>query len=108
MAYNTFPRKGYGRIFVEKEEDIDAVKRIIFDMDEFEYDYLPDNFIAVFEPKYESFPSDSPKNHLFLKMVYTHKFDSLDLNELQLRCWAKGIKVFCVSSSVEEYEYYEV
>ena len=29
MAYNTFPRKNYGVIFVEKEEDIAKVKEII-------------------------------------------------------------------------------
>lgn len=33
MAYNEFPRKGYGRIFVEKEEDIAKVKEIIRNMD---------------------------------------------------------------------------
>ena len=43
MAYNEFPRKGYGRIFVEKESDIPAVKEIIRKMGEFEYDYLPEN-----------------------------------------------------------------
>lgn len=40
MAYNEFPRKGYGRIFVEKEEDIEKVKDIIRKMDEFEFEYL--------------------------------------------------------------------
>ena len=108
MAYNTFPRKGYGRIFVEKEEDIDAVKRIIFGMDEFEYEYLPKDLITVFDPKISSFPSENPKDHLQLTLAYTHKFDELDLNELQFRCWANGIKVFCCMNGSEDYAYYEV
>ena len=96
MAYNEFPRKGYGRIFVEKEEDIGKVKEIIRKMDEFEYSYLPEKLITVFSPNIKTFPADNPKDHLWLDFEYTHKFDSLDLNELQFRCWAAGIKIFCV------------
>lgn len=108
MAYNEFPRKGYGRIFVEKEEDIAKVKEIIRNMDEFEYDYLPEKLITVFNPNIRIFPTDNPKEHLVLDMEYTYKFDSLDLNELQFRCWAAGIKVFCCMSNAKEYEYYDV
>ncbi len=92
---NTFPRKAYGRIFVEKEEDIDKVKEIIRKMDEFEYGYLTNDLITVFSPNIRRFPDHDPKDHLWLDMAYTHKFDSLNLNELQFRCWAAGIKVFC-------------
>lgn len=92
---NTFPRKAYGRIFVEKEEDIDKVKEIIRKMDEFEYGYLTNDLITVFSPTIRRFPDPDPKDHLWLDMAYTHKFDSLNLNELQFRCWAAGIKVFC-------------
>ncbi len=92
---NEFPRKGYGRIFVEKEEDISKVREIIRKMDEFEYGYLPNDLIKVFGPNIRRFPDHDPKDHLWLDMAYTHKFDSLNLNELQFRCWAAGIKVFC-------------
>lgn len=109
MAYNTFPRKGYGRIFVEKEEDIPLVEEIIRKMDEYEYDYLPENLITVFDPNIKTFPKDNPKDYFWLDMKYTHKFDSLNLNELQFRCWAVGIKIFCVSGGqLEEYECYNV
>ena len=108
MAYNEFPRKGYGRIFVEKEEDIPVVKEIIRIMDEYEYGYLPENLITVFKPKIRTFPADNPKNHLLLEMEYTHKFDSLNLNELQFRCWAAGVKVFCCMDGSKENEYYDV
>lgn len=92
---NTFPRKAYGRIFVEKEEDVQKVKDIIRKMDEFEYGYLTEDLITVFSPNIRRFPDSDPKDHLWLDMAYTHKFDSLNLNELQFRCWAAGIKVFC-------------
>jgi hypothetical protein len=78
----TFPRKGYGRIFTDEKENISEIKAIIKEMDEFEYDYLPDNFICVFNPAK-------------IETVYTHKFDSLDTNELTKRCWEKGIMMFC-------------
>lgn len=106
MAYNEFPRKGYGRIFVEKESDIPVVKEIIRKMDEFEYDYLPEGLIAVFNPNIKRFPADNPKDHLWLDMEYT-QFDSLNLNELQFRCWTVGIKVFCVMDDSKEYECYD-
>lgn len=108
MAYNEFPRKGYGRIFVEKEEDIPVVKEIIRIMDEYEYGYLPENLITVFKPEIRTFPADNPKDYLLLKMAYTHKFDSLNLNELQFRCWAAGIKVFCCMNGSEDDEYYDI
>ena len=110
MAYNTFPRKGYGRIFVEKEEDIPLVEEIIRKMDEYEYDYLPEKLITVFNPVIKTFNNmlNEPKDHLWLDMSYTHKFDSLNLNELQFRCWAAGIKIFCCMDGVQEYECYDL
>ena len=110
MAYNEFPRKGYGRIFVEKESDIPIVKEIIRKMDDFEYRYLPEDLIAVFDPNIKRFPDmlNNPKDHLWLDMRYTHKFDSLNLNELQFRCWSAGVKAFCCMDGGKEYECYDV
>ena len=108
MAYNEFPRKGYGRIFVEKEEDIEKVKDVIRKMDEFEFEYLPNDLIAVCDSNIRTFPNENPKDHLWLDMKYTHKFDCLNLNELQFRCWAAGIKVFCVMDGSKDYECYDV
>ena len=105
-SYNTFPRKAYGRIFVEKEADISKVKDIIRKMDEFEYDYLPEKFITVFDSNIKAF-SDGSK-HFWMDFAYTHKFDSLDLNELQFRCWAAGVKIFCVMGTGDDYECYDV
>jgi predicted RNA-binding protein with EMAP domain len=78
----SMPHKGYGRIYVEKKEDIQKVKDIIKQMDEFEYGYLPKDLITVFEGKKE--------------MTYTHKFADLDINDLIIKCWNQGIKCFYI------------
>lgn len=86
-----FPRKGYGRLFVEKESDIAALKNLIKEIDEFEYDYLPDDLITVF----------SEEN---LRSVYTHKFDDINMTEVMCRAWAEGVKCFCVFGYINGYE----
>lgn len=95
MAYNSFGRKEYGRIFVKNESDIEKVKSVIKAMDEFEYRYLPIDLIGVFNPQ---IIHGDGKTFIDVPVAYTYKFDSLDLNELQVRCWLKGIQVFCVMS----------
>lgn len=95
-VYNTFERKGYGRIFVEKEEDIPKVREIIRKMDEYEYEhYLPSDIIAVFNPKEVKSACTPGKTYVKVELAYTHKFDSIDLNELTMRCWMEGIRMFC-------------
>ena len=76
------PRKGYGRIYTEKAEDIPMIKNIIEEMDEFEITYLPQDLIAVFDGE--------------INTIYTHKFDALDIGLLMENCWKRGIKMFCV------------
>lgn len=88
MPYNTFSRKNYGRILVREEEHIQKVKDIIKEMDEFEYDYMPDDLITVFKQNDVS-------------TVYTQKFDSLDLNELQLRCWEQDIPIMIINGLIQ-------
>lgn len=88
----TFPRKGYGRIFVEKFEDIERLKNIMREIDPDEYDgYFFDELIAVFDPETYS-------------AVYTHKFDEMDLAEVMKRAWNEGIKCFCVIGMITGYE----
>lgn len=89
--YMKFPHKGYGRLFVESEEDITKVKEIIKKMDDWEYAYLPDDLIAVF----------SDEN---MKSVYTHKFDDMNMTEVMYRAWSKGIRCFCVFGRITGYE----
>lgn len=85
----TFTRKGYGRIYVEDAELIDSVKEIIKGLDEFEFEYLPHEFITSFT----NYPA----------LVYTHKFDGLDINLLTATCWKKGIKIWACDNGHEEF-----
>ena len=83
------PHKGYGRIYVEKPEDIERVKAIIHEMDEFEYYYLPTDLITLF--------SEYPK------VVYTHKFDDLDMDDLTAECWNRGIHCWVFDAGHDEF-----
>jgi len=85
----TLQRKGFGRIYVENEGDIHLVEEIIQKMDEFEYDYLPKDMIAPFS----EYPS----------VIYTHKFDSLDVDALTAICWRKGIHIWVFDTGNNEY-----
>lgn len=87
----TFDRKGYGRIFAEKEEDIQKIKDIIKEIDEYEFDYLPNELITVF----------SEDN---MKAVYTHKFCDLDMQLLTRICWERGVRMFVWYGRVNGYE----
>ena len=60
------------------------------DPEEFEW-YFFDELIAVF----------SPDN---CQSVYTHKFDEMDIGEVMIRAWSKGIKCFCVLGKITGYE----
>lgn len=86
---NEMVRKGYGRIYVHDEKNIKEVKKIIKELDEFEYDYLPDGFIAPFS----SYP----------EVVYTHKFCDLDMDKLTAVCWGRGIFIWVFNSHHEEF-----
>lgn len=84
---NTLSKKSYGAIYVDKAENIDKVKEVIKEMDEFEYDYLPDGLIKPF--------SDYPK------VAYTHKFYDIDIDALTAKCWDRGIFVWVFDARVE-------
>ncbi len=86
---NKLTHKGYGRIYVEKTADIDRVKEIIREMDQYEYDYLPVDLIA----HHSAYP----------EVVYTHKFDDLDTDKLTARCWAAGIHIWVFDAKRCEY-----
>ena len=85
----TFTRKGYGRIYVRKQNEISIVKEEIKKIDEFEFEYLPDYFITTFS------------NYPYLK--YTHKFDDIDINKLTAKCWKKGVFIFCLDNGNDEF-----
>lgn len=89
MIVNGLTHKGYARIYVEHEDNIQLVKSIIREMDEFEYSYLPENLIAI----HTEYP----------KVVYTHKFSDLNMNKLTAACWAKGIMIWVFDAGRNEF-----
>jgi hypothetical protein len=86
---DTFTRKGYGRIYVYEEDDIEKVKDIILRMDDFEYEYLPHDFITTIDE--------------YPRVVYTGKFDDLDINALTVLCLMEGVPIFAFDSGHDEY-----
>lgn len=79
------PRKGYGRIYVLAAEDVETVKAIIKELDPFEFEYMPDDMVAPF--------SEYPR------VVFTRKFDSLDLDALGAACFSRGVAVWALVAS---------
>ena len=86
---NTLTHKGYGRIYVKSKEDIEKVKGIIKELDEFEYGYLPSDLIALF--------ADYPIT------CYTHKFSDLDMDRLTATCLDRGIHIWVFDAGHNEY-----
>jgi hypothetical protein len=87
----TFTRKGFGRIYVADSKDIDAVKTIITSMDDFEATYLPIDMIVHIS----NYPA----------VVYTGKFDELNLDDLTILCFKKGIHIMAFDAGRNEYPY---
>lgn len=89
LARNRMTRKGYGRIYVINADDREKVSKIIKEMDEFEWSYMPVSMIAPI--------SEYPA------VVYTGKFDALDLDALTVTCLSRGIGIFCFDAGNDEY-----
>jgi hypothetical protein len=78
--YMKFPRGGKGRIFVEKEEDVFALRNII--KAKCYIDDLPQNLITVFsDENYASVPVED---------------FTCDIEPVLYEAWDNGIKCFCV------------
>lgn len=79
----TFTQKGWGRIYVAKEEDVTRVCDIIKEIDSFEWIYMHDFLVAPF--------SEYPI------LCNVQEFD-VDLTLLMAKCWEEGIYVFCLDN----------
>ena len=90
LKEQTFTRKQYGRIFVQKVEDIAKVEDIIFEVDSFEYDYLPEDLICVFDVNET--------------LVCVGKFE-IDINKLMLACLKHDVWIWCVDGQPEPLDY---
>lgn len=97
----TFSRKGYGRIFVEKESDVQKVEDIIRELDEYEFDhYYPtgnymggknERLVAVY----------SKENY---KSIYVGKFDEMDISQVLSKAWEQGIHCFVVFGKCNQFD----
>ena len=92
-----FPRKGYGRIFVEKEEDVKKVEEIMreLDPDEFGWYYPTGEFLGG---NHERLVTTFSKENF--KSIYVGKFDDMDMGEVMKRACEKGIHCFVVFGKV--------
>lgn len=72
--------KHQARIYTDKQENIEKIKEVIKEIDDFEAGYIPKDLIAVFDGKIE--------------YVYNGKFYDIDMDEVMKKCWAKGIHAF--------------
>lgn len=89
---NKFPYKGYGRIICRNAVEAKRVEEIIKEMDEYEWEYyLPSKLITYEQPKL--FTRENGSQFYIIKLEYTHKFDDIDLNELQFRCFLEDIPI---------------
>ena len=85
----TLTRKGYARIYCEADRQVEIIKGLIKQMDEFEFDYLPRDLIAPFDE--------------YPKVVYTGKFDALDVDELTAICWQGGMHIWVFDAGHEQF-----
>lgn len=82
-------RKGYARIYCLKAEDVPVVREIIWELDPFEFEYMPRDLVAPFS----EYPS----------LCYTHKFDALCMSRLTAICWSRGIIIWACDNHHQEY-----
>lgn len=94
----TFDRKGYGRIFVEKEEDVVKVEEIIKETDSDEYRYLPTGDGWVNERLVTTFSEEN------FNSIYVGKFDDMDIGQVLKKAWSQGIHCFAVFGKVNEFD----
>ena len=76
----TLTHKGYSRLYALSYVDQAGVARVIKELDDYEYGYMPEDWIAHV--------SEYPK------VVYTGKFSDLDMNLLTIACWRQGMPVW--------------
>lgn len=84
--------KGLSRCFVFREEDIQKVYDTIKEINDFEFNYVPTDWVMVWGKEYES------------SMVYNGKFD-IDVPKLIDECGKKGVGIIIKSSNIDN-DYY--
>lgn len=85
-------RKGESRCFVFDKNHVELVEETIKEIDEFEFDYMPDNWVEFW---------DYPNAKYCPPMVYNGKFD-IDIINLKIACAKKGIAISVVSTNIND------
>ena len=95
-----FSRKYYGRLFVEKEEDIEKVKEVMKEINPYEFEnyYPTGNHVGGQGELIAVFNEDN------LKSIYTHKFDDMDMGQVMIECWTRGIKCFMIDGKINQFD----
>ncbi len=87
LEYNDTPIKTIGSIYVKEESHIEPVRKIISEVDPFEFEYISDNSVMVFD-----------ENQL---MEYNHKFEltKQSLLKVKEKCNKMDIDIVPIYSS---------
>lgn len=96
-----FSHKGYGRIFVEKEEDISKVEDIIKEIDEDEFNFYYPTGEYMGGNKERLVTTFSKNNY---KSIYIGKFDDIDIGQVLKKAWEQGIHCFAIFGKVNEFD----
>jgi len=93
VGQHRIQKKGYGRIYVMTKPgtglaDIQRVKDIVAALDNFEWSYYVEGFIAPWEGRVE--------------LIYSHKFEPC-MDAITLACWCEGVAVWCISQHNEDF-----
>lgn len=84
---DNFPRKRWGRIWVQEKSHVEEVKKIICEVCPDEESYMGEDLIAVFDGE-------------MLDLVYTHKFEG-NCILIQQACALRGFWIAIVSGFEE-------
>lgn len=91
---DTLTEKGWSRLYVRNQDDVDRVVEIVRELDSFEFDYMPEGWVAAFD----EFPN----------VVYTGKFGGLCMTRLVATCWSRGIACFVFDARYKNWVHIEI
>lgn len=92
-----FREKSYGCIFTDSQENVQKIRSLIAEINDFEAGYMPDDIVRVFSPRF-----NGDKTSVSIGLAYTGKFYEIDLNQLMLVCWAKGVPMWYMQGNYSD------
>jgi len=87
---NTLTHKGYGRIYVQKPEDIAVVEQIMEEIDPQEFEgYYPEGLVTTFDQ--------------YPEVIYTGKYSDINMDVVTAIAWSRGVPVFVLDTGRNDY-----